>query len=64
MGRYFTYVGLCIATCIIFHNNIWIASVIGVLVASYIGLAEWSVRNSPVGNPMQDAVAKAFASAA
>jgi hypothetical protein len=43
VSRYFTYVGLCLATCIIFHNNILIASGIGFVVAAYIGVAEYTV---------------------
>ncbi|XP_074597281.1 cysteine rich with EGF like domains isoform X2 [Brevipalpus obovatus] len=43
-SRYATYVGLCIATCIIFRKNIFIASGIGLLVALYISAAEYTVR--------------------
>ena len=58
-GRYATYLGLCIATCIIFQKNIWIASIIGCLVACYISLAEYTIRNKPVQSPIEEAIAKA-----
>lgn len=47
VSRYVTYAGLCLATCIIFRNNVYIASVIGLVVASYIGIAEYTVKQSP-----------------
>ncbi|XP_076329288.1 protein disulfide isomerase Creld1-like isoform X4 [Tachypleus tridentatus] len=43
LARYSTYLGLSIATCIIFRRNILLASVIGVLVATYIGLSEYTL---------------------
>lgn len=43
MSRYVTYLGLCMATCIILRNNIYAASVIGVIVAFYIGIAEYTI---------------------
>lgn len=61
ISRYGTYVGLCLATCIIFGKNIYIASVIGLSVAVYIGVAEYTVRDGPPSlNPaesLKDAVA-------
>lgn len=48
MSRYFTYGGLCLATCIIFRNNVYIASVIGLVVAAYIGVAEYTVKKAPL----------------
>ena len=48
MSRYATYMGLCLATFIIFRNNVYIASVIGVIVATYIGIAEYTVKRSPL----------------
>lgn len=39
--RYAIYVGLSICTCIILHNNVYIASVIGLGVALYIGFCEY-----------------------
>ncbi|KZC15199.1 hypothetical protein WN55_00971, partial [Dufourea novaeangliae] len=46
MARYATYFGLCIATCIIFQRNIYIASVIGLLVGVYISVSEYMIANS------------------
>lgn len=43
VARYATYLGLCIATCIIFRRNVYLASLIGVFVALYIGLSEYTV---------------------
>ncbi|KAG8194884.1 hypothetical protein JTE90_029175 [Oedothorax gibbosus] len=43
VARYATYLGLCIATCIIFRRSIYVASIIGVFVAIYIGLSEYTV---------------------
>ncbi|CAL1276430.1 unnamed protein product [Larinioides sclopetarius] len=43
VARYATYLGLCIATFIIFRRSIFIASIIGVFVAVYIGLSEYTV---------------------
>ncbi|XP_018327728.1 cysteine-rich with EGF-like domain protein 2 [Agrilus planipennis] len=39
--RYLTYLGLCIATCIIFQRNMILASVIGLAVAAYITVSEY-----------------------
>lgn len=50
-SRYITYFGLCLATCIIFRNNVYIASVIGLVVATYIGVAEYTVKKAPLFNP-------------
>lgn len=36
------------ATCIIFRNNIYIASVIGCIVATYIGIAEYTIGGSSI----------------
>ncbi|XP_054721878.1 cysteine-rich with EGF-like domain protein 2 [Uloborus diversus] len=43
VARYATYLGLCIATCIIFRRSMFLASIIGVFVAVYIGLSEYTV---------------------
>ena len=45
LTRYATYLGLCLATVIILRKNIYIASVIGLLVAMYIGLAEFTLKD-------------------
>lgn len=39
--RYGIYTGLLICTCIILHNNIYLASFIGLAVALYIGVSEY-----------------------
>ncbi|XP_015916835.1 cysteine-rich with EGF-like domain protein 2 [Parasteatoda tepidariorum] len=41
--RYGTYLGLCVATFIIFRRHMFIASIIGIFVAVYIGLSEYTV---------------------
>lgn len=51
MTRYGTYIGLCIATCIILRKNLYLASVIGLVVALYIGLAEYTLTGTP--SPLQ-----------
>ncbi|XP_014233062.1 cysteine-rich with EGF-like domain protein 2 [Trichogramma pretiosum] len=51
-ARYVTYLGLAVATGIIFPLNIYIASVIGILVASYIGASEYMISQGKI----QDAV--------
>lgn len=56
MSRYVTYLGLCVATCIIFRNNIYIASVIGVVVATYIAVAEYTVTESPLLSPIEQSL--------
>ncbi|KAK9889428.1 hypothetical protein WA026_004698 [Henosepilachna vigintioctopunctata] len=43
--RYLTYLGLCIATCIIFNKNTMLAAIIGIAVAIYISTSEY-VLNS------------------
>jgi hypothetical protein len=53
MSRYATYFGLSLATCIIFRKNMYVASIIGIVVAVYIGLAEYTVRHSSA-NPMEN----------
>lgn len=39
--RYAIYTGLCVCTCIIFHNNVYFASLVGISVAMYIGVSEY-----------------------
>ena len=48
IARYATYFGLCIATCIIFQRNIYIASVIGLLVGIYISVSEYMIAHSNI----------------
>lgn len=47
MFRYLTYLGLCIATCVIFQSSIWIASLIGLAVAIYIMISEYWLTTLP-----------------
>ncbi|KAI4478688.1 hypothetical protein M0804_011716 [Polistes exclamans] len=47
-ARYATYLGLCIATCIILQRNIYAASVIGILVAVYISVSEYMIAHSNI----------------
>lgn len=46
IARYATYTGLCVATCIIFQRNIYVASVIGLLVGIYISVSEYMIAHS------------------
>lgn len=48
--RYLTYLGLCIATCIIFQRSIALAAAIGLMVAVYISVSEYMLNepNAPV----------------
>lgn len=39
--RYAIYTGLCLCTCIILHNNVYLASLVGLCVALYIGFSEY-----------------------
>lgn len=39
--RYAIYVGLCICTCIILNNSVYMASLVGLGVALYIGFSEY-----------------------
>uniref|UniRef100_A0A1B6FV61 EGF-like domain-containing protein n=1 Tax=Cuerna arida TaxID=1464854 RepID=A0A1B6FV61_9HEMI len=39
--RYLTYLGLCVATCIIFHNSPVLASGVGLCVALYVTASEY-----------------------
>lgn len=44
--RYMTYLGLCIATCIILRRNMIIASLLGLFVAFYITVSEYWLATS------------------
>lgn len=46
--RYLTYLGLCIATCIICQKNVVLASIIGLLVAAYISVSEYVMNKQPL----------------
>ncbi|KAL3289976.1 hypothetical protein HHI36_023357 [Cryptolaemus montrouzieri] len=45
--RYLTYLGLCIATCIIFNKNTVLAAIIGIAVAVYISTSEYVLNSHP-----------------
>lgn len=45
--RYAIYAGLCISTCIIFNNSVYIASLVGLAVALYIGASEYVMSGNP-----------------
>ena len=44
--RYFTYGGLCVATCIIFQRSATIAGILGLVIAMYITLSEYYLQDS------------------
>ena len=48
--RYLTYLGLCIATFIIFQKNVMVAGVIGLVVATYVSFAEWYLSTKEMKN--------------
>lgn len=56
MTRYLTYLGLCIATCVIFQSSTWMAALVGIAVAVYISVSEFwlsatTSANGGVGGP-------------
>lgn len=65
-SRYLTYLGLCIATCIILKKNVYLAGILGLCVAVYITVAEYMLNTPPtldekvVGNKVAEQVMKAF----
>lgn len=64
-SRYLTYLGLCIATCIILNKNTYLAAFIGSCVAIYITVAEYMLNSAPtpkgdIGNQVAEQVLKAF----
>lgn len=55
MTRYITYLGLCIATCVIFQSSTWLAALVGVAVACYISLSEyWLSSKTASGDSVGD----------
>ena len=44
--RYMTYLGLCVATCIILQRNTIVASLLGLFVALYITVSEYWLASS------------------
>lgn len=51
--RFFTYAGLVVATCIIFHKNWIVASGVGAFVAIYISLTEYYLANNTINGDLQ-----------
>ena len=49
--RYLVYGGLTISTFIIFRSNSFVASIIGLFVALYIGIAEYTIDDD-AANPI------------
>lgn len=45
--RYLTYLGLCIATCVILQSSTWAASAVGLAVALYISVSEYWLHMNP-----------------
>ncbi|EFA11210.1 cysteine-rich with EGF-like domain protein 2 [Tribolium castaneum] len=48
LTRYMTYLGLCVATCIIFNKNTILAAIIGIAVAIYISVSEYVLNSPPI----------------
>lgn len=48
--RYMTYLGLCVATYIIFQRDIYVATIIGLLVAFYISVSEYIIATRGIEN--------------
>jgi len=51
--RFFTYAGLVVATCIILHKNLAVASVVGGIVAAYISFTEYYLANNDISGDLQ-----------
>jgi len=51
--RFFTYAGLVVATCIILHKNLAVASVVGGVVAAYISFTEYYLANNDISGDLQ-----------
>ena len=54
--RYFTYVGLVVATAIIFHRSMLLAAVVGALVSVYIGFTEYYLANNEMNGDLQPSI--------
>lgn len=50
LTRYLTYLGLCLATCIIFQRSVILAAIIGLAVAAYITTSEYILNSPPRPN--------------
>ncbi len=51
--RFFTYVGLVVATAIIFNRSWLLASAIGAFVSVYIGFTEYYIANNNMDGGLQ-----------
>lgn len=49
--RYITYLGLCIATCIVLQSSTWLAALVGLAVAVYISVSEYWLNTNPQSTP-------------
>lgn len=49
--RYAIYAGLCLCTCIILNNSVYMASLVGLGVALYIGASEYVMSGQPGAAP-------------
>ena len=54
-ARYITYVGLTVATCIIFQKHTMLAALVGLGVASYISFSEYYLTHMDSGSKTTDA---------
>ncbi|CAG0920111.1 unnamed protein product [Notodromas monacha] len=52
-SRYVTYLGLCVATFIIFQRNVFVAGLVGILVAVYVSVSEYWLRNVGSHGPFE-----------
>ncbi|CAG9816986.1 unnamed protein product [Phaedon cochleariae] len=64
-SRYLTYLGLCIATCIIFNKNMYLAAIIGSCVGVYITVSEYMLNSAllpkeNIESQVADQVMRAF----
>lgn len=55
--RYLTYLGMCLSTCIILQSSTSLAALVGLCVAAYISLSEYSIQNEDAnsGNTLNGA---------
>ncbi|CAH1103127.1 unnamed protein product [Psylliodes chrysocephalus] len=65
LSRYLTYLGLCIATCIIFNKSTYVAAIVGSCVAVYITVSEYTLNSgilpkADIEKQVSDQVMKAF----
>ncbi|XP_046984885.1 cysteine-rich with EGF-like domain protein 2 [Schistocerca americana] len=56
LTRYLTYFGLCVATCIVLQKNTLVAGAIGLSVALYISVSEYTLRSAPASSPILNKV--------